>query len=83
MNVAIREAYNELKRTLTAHGLDFRNVVKENLYATDLEAVKKHMDVRKEYYGTDCPASTWVQVQRLFLPKFVIEVEIIAVFPKG
>ena len=74
---AIRESHDELKKTLAAHGLDFRNVVKENVFTTDLDAFKA---IRKEYYGTECPAGTWVQVQRLYLPKFVVE--LLAVFPK-
>ena len=83
MPSAIRESYDELKRTLAAHGLDFRNVVKENVFTTDLDAFKASKDIRKEYYGTECPAGTWVQVQRLYLPKFVVEVELVAVLPKG
>jgi 2-iminobutanoate/2-iminopropanoate deaminase len=82
MSVAMRQAYNELKQTLAAYGLDFRNVVKENLYTTDLDAVETNKDIRKEYYGEEYPAATWVQVQRLYLPKLVIEVELVAVFPK-
>ena len=54
MPVAMRQSYDELKQTLAAHGLDFKNVVKENLYTTDLDAVKANKDIRKEYYGTEC-----------------------------
>jgi hypothetical protein len=36
---------------------------------------------RKEYYGGDFTAATWVQVQRLYLPSFGVEVEVTAVFP--
>src|ERR1700730_16831048 len=79
MPAAMRQSYEELKQTLAAHGLDFKNVVKENLYTTDLDAVKTNGAVRKEYYGAECPAATWVQVQRLYSPKFVIEVELVAV----
>jgi 2-iminobutanoate/2-iminopropanoate deaminase len=82
MPIAMRQAYNELKQTLATHGLDFRNVVKENLYTTDLDAVKTNKDIRKEYYGEEYPAATWVQVQRLYSPKLIIEVELVAVFPK-
>lgn len=55
-------------------------MVKENLCTTGLDAVKANAAIRKEYYGAECPAATWVQLQ-LYLPKFVIEVELIAVFP--
>ena len=78
---AMRGAYDELKQTLAAHGLDFHNVTKENVYATDLDAFIRNKDVRKTYYGEDFPAATWVQVQRLYLPSFVVEVELTAQFP--
>jgi 2-iminobutanoate/2-iminopropanoate deaminase len=57
-------------------------VLKENVFTADLDAFKASKDIRKEYYGTECPAAIWVQVQRLHLPKFVVEVELVAVFPK-
>jgi 2-iminobutanoate/2-iminopropanoate deaminase len=81
MPAAIHQAYDELKATLKAHGLDFGAVVKENIYTTDIDAFIKHMEIRKHYYGTTMPAATWVQVQRLYLPDHVVEVELVAVFP--
>lgn len=82
MAAAMRGAYDELKQTLSANGLDFRNVVKENVFATDLDAFIRNKDIRKEYYGTEFPAATWVQVQRLYLPAFVVEVELTAQIPQ-
>jgi len=81
MPAAIHSAYEELNKTLAANGLTFRNVVKENVYATDLDAFIRNKDLRKQYYGDDFPAATWVQVQRLYLPAFVVEVEVTAEFP--
>ena len=81
MGSAMHGAYDELKRTLTENGLDFRNVVKENVYATDLDAFIRNKDIRKQYYGSDFPAATWVQVQRLYLPSFVVEIEATAEYP--
>ena len=81
MPAAIHSAYEELNKTLAAHGLTFRNVIKENVYATDLDAFIRNKDLRKQYYGDDFPAATWVQVQRLYLPAFVVEVEVTAEFP--
>ena len=82
MPAAIRQAYNGLKRTLTAAGLTFQDVVKENVYTTNLDDFIKNKDVRKEFYGPEYPAATWVQVQRLYSPNFVVEIEVTAVFPK-
>ncbi len=82
MASAIRQAYDELKATLQAHGLDFRHVVKENVYATNLDDFIKNKEIRKEYYAGEHPAATWVQVSRLYTPREVVEVELVAVFPK-
>lgn len=79
---AIKKAYDTIARTLSAHKLGFQHIVKENVYTTDLDALKTNKAVRKTYYGTDFPAATWVQVSRLFQPEYVIEVEVIAVFPE-
>lgn len=83
MGAAVRMAYDELKATLAAHGLEFRHVVKETVFATDLDAFIRHKDARKAYYGSDYPAASWLQVQRLYLPAFVVEVELTAVFPEN
>jgi enamine deaminase RidA (YjgF/YER057c/UK114 family) len=81
MPAAIRTAYGTLGKTLAHYGLGFQHVVKENIFTTKLDALKESRAVRKEFYGTDFPAATWVQVDRLFQPDYVIEVELIAVFP--
>lgn len=80
---AIRQAFDTIARTLAAHRLGFQHVVKENIFTTDLEALKANKDVRKPYYHGDYPAGTWVQVSRLYDPQYVIEVEVTAVFPEG
>ncbi len=82
MPSAIRGAYEELKKTLEANGLSFANVVKETVFTTDLDSFIRNKGVRNEYYGHDFPAATWVQVQRLYSPAFVVEVEITAQIPK-
>jgi enamine deaminase RidA (YjgF/YER057c/UK114 family) len=81
MPSAIRGAYGELKATLEANGLTFNDVVKETVFTTDLDAFIRNKPIRKEYYGTDFPAATWVQVQRLYRPEYVVEVEIMAEYP--
>lgn len=81
MPKAIRSAYGTLRKTLAHFGLTFQNVVKENLYTTNLDSLEANLPVRREFYGKDFPAATWVQVQRLYDTTDVIEVEVIAVFP--
>lgn len=81
MPSAIRSVYERLNTVLQANGLSFANVVKENVYATDLDTFIQNKGIRKGFYGQILPAATWVQVQRLYLPSFVLEVELTAEYP--
>jgi 2-iminobutanoate/2-iminopropanoate deaminase len=78
----LRGTYSAIERTLKAHGLTFQNVVKENLYTTDIESVKQNNDVRKAFYKGDFPAATWVQITRLYMSTALVEVEVIAHLPR-
>ncbi len=78
----ITSVYKALKASLASYGATFENVVKENLYTTDIEAMKKYNYVRKAFYKGDFPAATWVQIVRLYMPNAKLEVELIAHLPK-
>ena len=78
----IEGVYKALEASLKSFGATFQNVVKENLYTTDIEEMKKHNQVRKKYYKNDFPAATWVQVVRLYMDNAKLEVELIAHLPK-
>jgi 2-iminobutanoate/2-iminopropanoate deaminase len=78
----ITRVYQSLERSLKSFGATFQNVVKENLYTTDMEAMKKYNDARKAFYKGDFPAATWMGVARLFMADAKLEVELIAHLPK-
>jgi 2-iminobutanoate/2-iminopropanoate deaminase len=78
----MRAAYDNIRRTLAAHGADFQEVVKETIYTTDMDALLKASDLRFEYYDKErLPAVSWVQVQRLVDPGFLVEIEVVAELP--
>ncbi|GCC53160.1 RidA family protein [Chryseotalea sanaruensis] len=79
MGISIKQVYDGLQKTLAHYGATFKNVVKENLYTTDIEAVKKNNEVRKAYYQGDFPAATWLQIDRLYMPQANLEVDLIAI----
>lgn len=78
----ITKVYQALEIALKSFGATFQNVVKENLYTTDMEAMKKNNDARKVFYKGDFPAATWVQITRLYMHEARLEVELIAHLPK-
>lgn len=77
----ITRLYRALERSLKSFGATFQNVVKENLYTTDIEAMKRNNNSRKVFYKNDFPAATWVQVSRLYMPEAKLEVELVAHLP--
>lgn len=79
----IKRVYEALERTLHHYGATFQNVVKENLYTTDIEAMKQYNAVRKIFYKGDFPAATWVQINRLYMADARLEIELIAYLPKN
>jgi len=78
----ITRVYQSLDRSLKSFGATFQNVVKENLFTTDMEAMKRYNDARKAFYKGDFPAATWMGVSRLFMADAKLEVELIAHLPK-
>jgi 2-iminobutanoate/2-iminopropanoate deaminase len=78
----IKRVYEALEKTLQHYGATFQNVLKENLYTTDIEAMKQYNYVRKTFYKGDFPAATWVQISRLYMADAKLEIELIAYLPK-
>ncbi len=51
------------------------HVVMERIYTTDMEALIRSQETRKQFYGNCLPAATWVEVRRLYGPADKIEIE--------
>ena len=77
------QTFENLKAALQASGASFENVVKLNSYFVDMSQLAAFREVRDKYVNiANPPASTAVQVSRLFREGFLIEVEAIAVVPE-
>jgi 2-iminobutanoate/2-iminopropanoate deaminase len=78
----LRAVYANIRRTLAANNSNLDQVVKETIYTTDMDGLLKAADLRFEYYDKErLPTSTWVQVQRLVDPGFLVQIEVIAELP--
>lgn len=78
MRTQLIAAYDDIKKTLSRYGADFSDIVKENIFTTDIEQLKKNKDIRKNYYIDGWPTASWVEVRRLYSPEFLVEIEVIA-----
>ncbi len=82
MTAQVRQVLENLKTVLASEGADFSNVVKINIFTTDIERFREAAEVRREYFGGHPPASTLVQIERLARPVFLVEIEAIAIAPE-
>ena len=72
----MKKAYEGIQKTLAHYNTDFSHVVMERIYTTDIEALIRSQETRKQFYGNSAPAATWVEVRRLYGPGDRIEVEV-------
>jgi 2-iminobutanoate/2-iminopropanoate deaminase len=80
MEGQMRQAYGNVRRVLAHFGATMENVVDEILFVVDMEsAMKARGRLKDEVFGQSIlPAATIVQIQRLALTGFMVEVRIVA-----
>jgi enamine deaminase RidA (YjgF/YER057c/UK114 family) len=75
-----RQVFDNLQAALQVVGASFEQVVKLNYYLVDATQLPAVREVRDEYVNTQQPpASTAVEVRRLFREDLLIEIEAVAV----
>ena len=72
----MKKAYGGIQKTLAHYNTDVSHVVMERIYTTDIEALIRSQETRKQIYGNSAPAATWVEVKRLYAPADKIEIEV-------
>jgi 2-iminobutanoate/2-iminopropanoate deaminase len=72
------QVFANLAAVLAAAGATFADVVKVNVYLTDIADRARINPVRQEIFGDVRPASTLVEVSALAVPGAKIEIEAVA-----
>jgi len=79
----VQQVFENLKAAIEAAGGTFNDVIKLNSYVVDLSHLPEFREVRDKYINlNNPPASTLVQVPKLFRPEFLVEIEAVAVVEK-
>lgn len=74
------QVFENLRRALAAGGATFRDVVRLNYYVVDASQLTALREVRDRYINTAAPpASTLLEVRRLFRDDVLLEVEATAI----
>lgn len=74
--------FEEIKMILEAGGATLSDVVKANVYVTDMSQFDKVAKVRNRYFADSPPASTFVEINKLVRDGCMVEIEVIAVVQK-
>jgi len=74
-----RQALENMSAMLAVAGATLGDVVKLTVFVTDMREFPKVQEVRAEYWPTDPPASTSVEVSRLVRDELMVEIDAIAV----
>ena len=69
------QVFKNLKRVLEAAGSSLAQIVKVNIYLTDMGHFPKIVELRSRYFSRPWPADTIVGVTALALPELMIEIE--------
>ena len=79
MALQTRNVLENLKRVLQGTGAGMGDIIKLNIYVTDMAGFRmKTGEIRREYFTEDFPATTLVEVKSLARPEFMVEIEAIA-----
>jgi len=82
LHAQTQQVFENLKAGLAAAGATFDHVVKLQLFLLDITQIQIVRDVRDRYVNTQLPpASTAVEVRRLFRDELLIEIDAIAALP--
>lgn len=78
----MRNCYADLGKVLEHFGCSFKDVVVENIYTTNMAEFLELSGFRTDVYGDQFPTGTWLEVNGLALPEFMIEIELEAHVPR-
>jgi 2-iminobutanoate/2-iminopropanoate deaminase len=76
-----RFVFENIRKILNDAGAGFKDVVKAQIFLTDINDFAKVSPIRNEYFGESKPVSTLVGVSALVKPGCKVEIEVIAMTP--
>ncbi|ASV31976.1 RidA family protein [Maribacter cobaltidurans] len=72
----MKNCYADLEKILKHFGCTFDDVVKEDIFTTDMAQMLEKSAYRAEIYKNGFPTGSWLEVKGLALPEFLVEIEL-------
>ncbi|URO01382.1 RidA family protein [Leclercia adecarboxylata] len=71
------EIFSQIRKIICSEGADFSSLIKVTIFITSFAEINALREVLYRNYGEHLPASSLVEVSRLFSPDLSIEIEAI------
>ena len=78
-----RIIFTKIENLIEAAGGAMADIVKVNIFVTDIDQRQEVWRARREFFTGDFPVSTLVEVSALALPAMEVEVEAVAILGAG
>ena len=72
----MKNCYADLEKILKHYGCTFDDVIKEDIFTTDMVQMMEKSAYRAEIYKNGFPTGSWLEVKGLALPEFMVEIEL-------
>jgi enamine deaminase RidA (YjgF/YER057c/UK114 family) len=72
-----KETFTKIKHLIEAAGGTMNDIIRVDIYVTDITQREEVWKARKEFFTGDFPTSTLVEVRALATPKLLVEVNAI------
>lgn len=75
--------FDKIKALIEAAGGTMADIVKVNIFLTDVNDRQQVWEARREYFDGDYPVSTLLEISKLVHPDMVVEIEAVGVLGAG
>ncbi len=72
----MKNCYSDLEKILKHFNCTFDDVVKEDVFTTNMPGFLKVADYRTKIYKNHFPTGSWLGVKELALPELLVEIEL-------
>lgn len=83
MYAQARAIFAKIKHLMGAAGGKMGDIVKVNIFVTDIKQREEVWKARREVFSGDFPVSTLVEVSALAMPELLVEIEAVALLGAG
>lgn len=78
-----KTVFTKIKHLIEAAGGEMNDIVKVNIFVTDIKQREDVWRARREFFTGDFPVSTLVEVAALARPDLLVEIEAVAILGAG